>query len=528
MKYLSLTYYTLLIMLSCPVIYGQCPEGDTATLLAPFTTLEVDTVPPVDLTYFHKTKTGEDRIIYWIHGLGGNLTSWNPVSTVTQDQVTGPVTNYSPRRVLSLKPEYVQTSMNDAINDLQSQLVDENVAHNTSYTVRDDNFLIAHSQGGIVSRGTDYLEDTDPFASREFGGLVTFGSPHQGAAILNNGLQISNGGSGKLLDFATEACIRLSEPIILEALGKGNSFVDFLLAVFKIDQKIVDFGANACNIFGGSILPLVMSDYQLPIVQDYKEGASFINNTLNTYTTTLPMLAFYGEEEKPEFWRVMNSLVESPTLQPPFTADDDSTHLDYKTLRANYANKYYTFYLDKQGLSMAYGVPCTSWRQWVANTAACAIYNHKWYQANDRANEYARGLRWLDQANDKWRVIIGARRTEVTGITHECNCADKCNGGASSYPIVYNEMDCIEEGLDPCLLCSYYKRIHTGVVNKTNDGIVTAESAKNLPGAITFGDDRLKMEKTNHQQMRNNGELRDKLNGLFDGHYGKYFITRTK
>ena len=54
MKYLSLTYYTLLIMLSCPVIYGQCPEGDTATLLAPFTTLEVDTVPPVDLTYFHK------------------------------------------------------------------------------------------------------------------------------------------------------------------------------------------------------------------------------------------------------------------------------------------------------------------------------------------------------------------------------------------------------------------------------------------------------------------------------------------
>ncbi|MEQ9261823.1 MAG: hypothetical protein RLP14_01545 [Owenweeksia sp.] len=527
MKYLSLTYYTLLIMLSCPVIYGQCPEGDTATLLAPFTTLEVDTVPPVDLTYFYKTKTGEDRIIYWIHGLGGNLSSWNPVSTVTQDQVTGPVTNYSPRRVLSLKPEYVQTSMNDAINDLQSQLVDENVAHNTSYTVRDDNFLIAHSQGGIVSRGTDYLEDTDPFASREFGGLVTFGSPHQGAAILNNGLQISNGGSGKLLDFATEACIRLSKPLIEEGLTKNNYLVVVLLASFKIDQKIVNLGATACNFFGGSLLPIVMSDYQLPIVQDYKAGASFINNTLNTYNTTLPMLAFYGEEEKPEFWRVMNSLVESPTLQPPFTADDDSTHIDYKKLRADYYNKHLTFKNDRENLEDLLGLPCNTW-QWVFSPWLCIGFDFLWYQANDRTRAYQKGVEWIDQANDKWRVIIGARRTEVTGITHECNCADKCNGGANLYPIVNSEQDCIEIDLDPCMLCSYYKRIHTGVVNKANDGIVTAESAKNLPGAITFGDDRLKMDKTNHQQMRNNGELREKLNGLFSGDYGNYFYTKNK
>ena len=64
-----------------------------------------------------------------------------------------------------------------------------------------------------------------------------------------------------------------------------------------------------------------------------------------------------------------------------------------------------------------------------------------------------------------------------------------------------------------------------------NDGVVTAESARALPGkTVMFNDESryiLRDKNTgfgsNHMQMRNDKNLRKKLDGLYDGDYGRFF-----
>ena len=71
--------------------------------------------------------------------------------------------------------------------------------------------------------------------------------------------------------------------------------------------------------------------------------------------------------------------------------------------------------------------------------------------------------------------------------------------------------------------------MQTNVTHKPSDGIVLAESAKNLPGGMVnpnLSDDDYKLKNTNHQQLRNSSETREKLNRLFDRpDYGTFFNT---
>lgn len=533
MKSLYLSILISLVLMSSGLTYGQCPSGDTATVGTSTYQPLPTPLPELDTTGFYKNKTGDKRIIYWVHGLSGSELSWKPVGPSTENQTSGNITGYPARKIKSRFPEYSEQDMNSGINDLQSAMEVDNNSYSNSYSDKEDNFIIAHSQGGLVSRGVDRGEDLDPIWQREFGGLVTFGSAHQGAMILNNGLpeyvgNIYYGGNNMISEISTEACVNLSKGPIREALNFQSPLLNKLITWFNIDDSIVDLAATGCEFFGGKILPFALSDFTPPITKEYMVGAPYVD-TINNFTNGKPKLAFYGVEQEPVFWRTMNTLSVGASNYPVFGADDDSTALDYKQLRADYYNKYMAYKNQADGFKV-FADACDNWFFRIANPTFCAFMPDVWQNSNDMKNAYKEGLDWIDEANEKWKAIIGARYTTSWTTNEICKCKDQCNGGATVTYYTTNTVECMEQELeDPCMMsCHSLTQYHTLTQEKESDGVILVESASNLPGAFTFGDDRLELKKTNHFQLRNSSQTKEKLYKLFKGDYGLYFLTQER
>lgn len=509
-RIISITLFGLPI-----ILIGQV---DTSIYVQSLDTVIHEPFVPLNLSFANKSVAGEERVIHWVHGLAGSSDSWKPVGPIsTAQNLNNSIPNYSARKIWSEYPSYSEVSMASAVNDLHAHLETSN-QDTTHYQNKSDNFIIAHSQGGLVSRGVDYAEDTDPLWNREFGGLVTFGSPHLGAQILNNGLNpnVGNpmlGGKGWISDFSEEACISLAEGPVVAASNGTSWFQTFIVQLFSIDDKLIDKSQDGCRFFGQKLVPVFMADLQPSITEDYKVGSSFVNH-LSSFSNSQPKIAFYGVEEEPVFWRVTNNLIQAPEKFGPFQANDDSSYFDYKKIR----NHYYTEYIDKRHLHSFHKRICDNWG-WLGfgNTAQCSKARafKKMYRG------YERGLNFIDKANDKWKVIIGAIEYHSYVQGYRCICMDGTSFNTASPSDCENFQP---QGED----CVSYPNVVTIGTNKDNDGVVLAESAMAMPGTISFGDGRTLMKKTNHFQMRNNKETKRVLNALFNGGFGLYFFTKAK
>lgn len=63
-------------------------------------------------------------------------------------------------------------------------------------------------------------------------------------------------------------------------------------------------------------------------------------------------------------------------------------------------------------------------------------------------------------------------------------------------------------------------------VDEASDGIVVESSAKNFPqGSSALPTKAVEMTGSNHQQMRNDGNTKNRLIELFQGEHGQYFRT---
>ncbi len=65
-----------------------------------------------------------DRLVYWIHGLGGNIDSWAKVAQATQYQSPGQqVSSYPARKITSLQMTYSQFSLSGAASTLHNMIM---------------------------------------------------------------------------------------------------------------------------------------------------------------------------------------------------------------------------------------------------------------------------------------------------------------------------------------------------------------------------------------------------------------------
>ena len=121
----------------------------------------------------------------------------------------------------------------------------------------------------------------------------------------------------------------------------------------------------------------------------------------------------------------------------------------------------------------------------------------------------------MDNNNAQWLSLIGGRTQNPTS-TRICEC------DAGAIP-----------GTDPnrCASvnvrggCRWVPVINANARSFETDGVVTKESALGMPGAIPLTEEQMHMPGSQHMQMRNDLNLRNKLNALFRGDYNSYFIT---
>ncbi|GGH65196.1 alpha/beta hydrolase family protein [Phaeocystidibacter marisrubri] len=484
----------------------------TFTLQAQFTVIQDSSLSFEDplnentqpITFSTPPDTTIPKLVFWVHGLAGDVQSWNRVQASTENQTGNPIQGYPERITEGLAVDYSGRE-NLRIFQLGS-FVNNNIMEQWRVAVarRDTlpvskNFAIAHSQGGIVLRAIRYNNlHYSSINPSQFGAFATFDSPHGGAYIINS-TRPSNGDVQKWIE---EGCRKLTAAKLTE-IRHSKWYLNFLLT----SDVVQKFAKGACSGFEGLVLPIIVDAIRKPVGQDYAVGAPSLS-ILNTdaQSDTMKVVTIAGVEEEPVFWRVLHtmtytsdtSLSGSMLFNDPFSLnEDDEMTVFINSLILNYKFKraYYQYLYDDYWNMVARGV--------------IPIWQSR-YGLQDDANTFKHAYQFLGSANLRWKRFIGARRdTILFNNTYTCRCS-------SRPPYVVNDpAQCGTILGTGCMATPNFNQI---VVEEPNDGVVTLASQLDYPGALAE-----RMEKTNHMQARNCDETKAKLNLLFNGRRGKEF-----
>jgi pimeloyl-ACP methyl ester carboxylesterase len=459
------------------------------------------------------------RLVFFVHGLGGSQGSWERASLALElPSQQGQL--FSARYCKTFRPGYYgqYSDLLTPALDLGQYIATQAFLYSQMSGFNPDpekNFIIAHSQGGVIARTLLRL-DAEQGYKYGYGGLVTVASSLQGAMILNN--------KPCLLAFINSACTEMLAGPVSEAIpATPSSFLNSLL--LGLGKQIVN---GTCDVVT-TLVPEVMSEFDAPMASDFKVWASHIDD-LNNWAHTdaqsitpihryMPKVAFYGIEPNDNLiWRTFNWMVYNPNDENSWEANDDFKLLDQKVkpLRESYFNK------SEHYKNQASIINASFWSWTNANQKDIVAYNKK-------SNAWKQGYLWIDLANDGWLSIIGAKTEVPAGTFCRCYC-----GALSYYPPlkVVDALNC-----DDCLqLCIPYPLLSADPLTKLvwtikeSDGIVLAESAQDLPYATRvpvrlrgIETDPQNWTGSSHMQIRNDEALRENLTKLLDGDYGNFF-----
>lgn len=448
------------------------------------------------------------RNIMWVHGLGGSESSWSLPSGYVEAsyKVYNDITSYA----------NLTDSILTAAQNLRRDLVDMNDRTDAGFCLpydKNKSFVIAHSLGGMVSRRLFRMYKDEPGAyAPNAGGLVTFGTPHHGAAILNN----QKAASAVLKDFCSYGLLNVW----------GTELEDSEKLLFRFVGKtfyVANLADSLCTEVVGLATPLF--GFGDKINRDIAVGAPLVNQ-LNAQPLQLPSdqsVSFYGVEEAPAFWRTMYFYMDGvpgfPNARvmsfPTFGANDDQPAVDEANANTATALNHQARWRKNRD----------NWKKVIASPLVLSPpvllwALHKIKKANKRIEAYGKSYEYWRDANGRWMRVIG-ETYGVTDTVKVCECRRKVNGIWEFTEIpVTDQADC-QADRD----CRFMTRYTTSLVSTGSDGIVTVPSARLYPGC-TQND---AMPKSNHAQMRNDDELKKKLDGLLLlGKYGDYFKTQKK
>jgi pimeloyl-ACP methyl ester carboxylesterase len=540
----------------CPKFKAELPDGGKKSPWEPY----IDTTKGprkhvVDTLTFDKEKN-----IVWVHGLNGSRNSLFPPGYATQYGVQGNFP-FPARKATSYGIE----------GDAKMQLYNENFgitpaasnvnAYSKTYIPlekrTEKDFVIGHSQGGIVAREWLRKIEKDPTNYPNLvHGLVTFGTPHDGAEILNN---CRPNMGNKVTPFMDNACKSLGDAIVTPTIN--SNFWTSLLISEDMKTKLI---TTACNGIVNSIIPLALDNYYKATTLDYYKNAPFLtgyNNStghvegLSEYELKVPVVQFFGEEEQPILWRFLSSTLKmgedqiqsSQNLFFAYEKDDQiqlkvQDMIDHYKTQEYHENLKYEFHKKRSARTIN------------------ILFRNARDKAKDNAMAYYRGWKWLSEANDYYLTdLVGGR---VVSTSLECKIIDNidCSRTASSPrmdPLAKNlkiQYNFVSTG-QTCTLApvnSMYKNYtHNTPAGpefmgncegfritfptwkntfyyKPNDGVVLAESAaKKIKVKVDplIDHDIVIMPKTNHEQMKNSDATRKALNDLYNGANGEFFKT---
>ena len=472
----------------------------------------------------------EVRRIYFIHGLGGSAKAWSKAAEACENKSLN-IPGFPARKCETIRNDYTNStiSLYSAASDVRTAIA--NQANND----RDGGvldparaILIAHSQGGVVTRELMHLDMVqEPTHSSlvkgmNYGGVVMVASPLQGAQILAN--------RNRIFEMANDGCNRVSLGPIADEIDNIDIVFD---KPFKWIGPTVEKGVKnllnkllnnllpkVCDMATDNIMPMFFKSYSAGITEDYNPVSttnkiSLLNNDANNAKyRDFPKMVFYAIEPQDYiFWRTLNWMLYDPNgdngQNGPnvdyFGANDDwDLYNDIYDMKNSYRARMEQHYADYQRADYDVAV-FTAWKDvycdwwkillnplfyaplcgWADGNRTDAIQRR--IQEYDRYIKWSAGLDWFYSVDETWKSIIGARVQNGNTITY-----------------------------------------------KDNDGVVLAESAANLPNATW---QPIKIEATmtkkngtgtvvvgsSHMQVRNDNGLKDHLNRLFNGEYDPWF-----
>lgn len=508
--------YLLILLLTALVAKGQLDPLANSSSFQLVDTGITQVVYPVSVGALPSDTISGERGIIWLHGLRGSEQSWGRVSSATESQIDYQVPGYPARKVKSINPDY--RSLEFQLIEGAAQGLFNLVESSTQTSIldslpRNNNFIIAHSQGGLMARSMrEHTRENPGLYPSQFNGIVTFGTPHNGAVVLN---KTKHG--GPLMQWLNAGCYRLGVATITSKIS-SNWILDVLISQDNIDALT----SVSCDVFVDTFLESLVNGFTKPITKDYNYGAQFIDDLNNDLPDSIHKVAFYGVEIEPVLWRTMTSLTVSDTLTShnPFNMDDDSRFVE---VAKQYIIEYHSkqlFYEKQASDWTAAGIMAGILSPIGLVFPAFGVYSFSVAdQKEQSAEDFRAAKEWLQNANRSWKKIIGATLMVDSLEGYECICIDQ-SIGSDVTRIVPTPADCTTQGDESnCFLMGASYNIFQ--IKKPNDGVVLAESAMQFPGAayIDF------MAETNHQQIRNSFQTKLKLNGLFTGTYGLYFMT---
>lgn len=496
--FLFVSFSLVAFAIQAQAVQDDCPPKNPKIINSHNTGVVAFNPPRGDENPRDKPEFRSDRLVFWVHGLGGNTSSWERASSATQYQQPGQqITGYPARKVTSLLPSYNEFSLSGGAVGLHNALAMMGDPHCVTHQIQDKsiNFIISHSQGGIVSRATDQMYDVENYGTqRRFGGIVTFGSPHAGAQLLNNKHEFEF--MGQL------GCNALIAGPQADLLDKK-----WLIGIFTPNEIFESFSQKLCNFAAYDVLPMFFKEQLAPITEDYKVGAAALAS-LNSHNSTIPRVSFYGEEQEPVFYRLMYSLKKkTPNEFLPFQADPDQELVDsMEALTQRYKAKFELYKWRVEFLE-SHGMPCDP-IEWAINPL-CPVWDTEYWQKVKKRDAWQQGYDWLRMSNTMFKSITGARVYQpITESVTICDC------GPTEFPVG------IPGECPPGCTTQVTTQTYFISVDKPSDGVVLAESAAAYPGAMTGA-----LPKSNHQQMRNDSNTKQRLNEVLNGGFGDYFIT---
>jgi pimeloyl-ACP methyl ester carboxylesterase len=448
--------------------------------------------------------TTKQKLIYWIHGLAGDASSWDRVRSVTEYQSSSStVAGYPVRKTNGYNPDYSNRE-NSKIQDAAPIVNDMlfNWTHGLYDTIPiNDRIAIAHSQGGIMARAMRDQNYNGQNKPELFGSLVTIGTPHNGAELINN----TRPANSNIKPWLTSGCERLLAVEFRQWLDQ----TPWLVQVLAGDAPQYMAGAS-CNGLNKLILAKAIGEIRKDISADYAKNSPSLT-TLNQVSAndTIPVIVVFGEEEEPVLWRTLytmtgaskdSNMAGNSLFTDPFSLNSDiSMANDMQSLRANYIYKssLYSF------IHSTFSFPL-----WLVGVNQ---------NTKNRAAEYRRAASWIEKANVTWKRMIGARWDSVYLGDYQC----MCNGQVMA--TVENQSDCWQYN-NSCLDFDIIQEYDFNIIEVPSDGVVTVASQKAYPGrVIKF----IKMKNTNHMQMRNCSETRRVLNMIFDDDQNiRFYVPR--
>jgi hypothetical protein len=511
----------------------------------------------------------KDVNIIWLHGLNGNTDSWNIAAHATQfgypgifparkaRSVRGPASSSShPVQFYSESSGIV-----GAARDLENGV--PLFINNSTKTEWD--YVIAHSQGGIVAREWLRQMDQSPATFQKLAhGLVTFGTPHAGAEVINNTRPTLR---NKLPAFFKEACVALGGAVVTPKIN--SNFLTRMLISKNMQQLLTD---ATCGLSANQIIPYALDNYFKSTTNDYYVGAPFLEGTptsqgLSQYELNVPVVQFFGVEKQPAMWRFMSSnlsighdYLDNTQKIFGYNQDDQLQNKVQDMINEFDAN---AIFEDREAeyqrrLEITY-YATSILNPLILPLAIIATKNKN--RAIENKHAYIKAKNWLADANEVYQVeLLGDKKTQVVMECHlieELDCYDPIKNPKGFMPPVKLKMEQKYRGVGafctgPSIADKYTNYEFPGNDGTTwkgncegtqlflptlklihvpfeNDGVVIANSAASRLKVKTGNSHAIRiMQETNHDQMKNSEQTRVALTDLYEGNLGGFFAIQTR